>query len=146
MARPSDDKRYGAAGPRIGVDGARYLASLGVARVGAGTWAVEVLPGEKDTGAFPVHEIFLATNGIYNPGEHEYRRDGEGQGVGGVLHPRPRPDHPRDPSDHQSDRDQVTRSPDGTTRRCIGQRIPVGSCTAGWSGDPPRVLHCGLRR
>jgi len=33
--------------------------------VGADTWAVEVLPGEKETGAFPVHQIFLATNGIY---------------------------------------------------------------------------------
>ena len=60
-----DDKRYGAAEPGIGVEGAKYLASLGVAMVGADTWAVEVLPGEKDTGAFPVHQIFLATNGIY---------------------------------------------------------------------------------
>lgn len=60
-----DDKRYGAAEPGIGVEGAKYLASLGVAMVGADTWAVEVLPGEKDTGAFPVHQIFLATNGIF---------------------------------------------------------------------------------
>jgi len=60
-----DDKRYGAAEPGIGVEGAKYLASLGVAMVGADTWAVEVLPGEKDTGAFPVHQIFLTTNGIF---------------------------------------------------------------------------------
>jgi kynurenine formamidase len=60
-----DDKRYNASEPGVGVEGARYLASLGVAMVGADTWAVEVLPGEKDTGAFPVHQIFLATNGIY---------------------------------------------------------------------------------
>lgn len=60
-----DDKRYGASEPGVGVEGARYLASLGVAMVGADTWAVEVIPGEKDTGAFPVHQIFLATNGIY---------------------------------------------------------------------------------
>jgi kynurenine formamidase len=60
-----DDKRYGAGEPGVGVEGARYLASLGVAMVGADTWAVEVLPGEKDTGAFPVHQIFLASNGIY---------------------------------------------------------------------------------
>jgi kynurenine formamidase len=60
-----EDKRYGAAEPGIGVEGAKYLASLGVAMVGADTWAVEVLPGEKDTGAFPVHQIFLATNGIF---------------------------------------------------------------------------------
>jgi kynurenine formamidase len=60
-----DDKRYGAGEPGVGVEGARYLASLGVAMVGADTWAVEVLPGEKDTGVFPVHQILLATNGIY---------------------------------------------------------------------------------
>jgi len=60
-----DDKRYGAAEPGVGVEGAKYLASLGVAMVGADTWAVEVLPGEKDTGAFPVHQIFLTTNGIF---------------------------------------------------------------------------------
>jgi kynurenine formamidase len=60
-----DDKRYGAGEPGIGVEGAKYLASLGVAMVGADTWAVEVLPGEKETGAFPVHQIFLASNGIY---------------------------------------------------------------------------------
>src|SRR5262245_14603248 len=60
-----DDKRYGAAEPGIGLDGAKYLASLGVAMVGADTWGVEVLPGEKDTGAFPVHQIFLTTNGIF---------------------------------------------------------------------------------
>jgi kynurenine formamidase len=60
-----DDKRYGAGEPGLGVEGAKYLASLGVAMVGADTWAVEVLPGEKETGAFPVHQIFLASNGIY---------------------------------------------------------------------------------
>ncbi len=60
-----DDKRYGAAEPGLGVEGARYLASLGVAMVGADTWAVEVLPSEKDAGAFPVHQIFLPSNGIY---------------------------------------------------------------------------------
>ena len=60
-----DDKRYNASEPGVGVDGARYLASLGVAMVGADTWAVEVLPSEKDTGAFPVHQIFLASNGIH---------------------------------------------------------------------------------
>jgi kynurenine formamidase len=60
-----DDKRYGAGEPGLGVEGARYLASLGVAMVGADTWAVEVLPSEKDAGVFPVHQIFLPSNGIY---------------------------------------------------------------------------------
>jgi kynurenine formamidase len=60
-----DDKRYAGAEPGVGIEGAKYLASLGVAAVGADTWAVEVLPGEKGTGAFEVHQIFLATNGIH---------------------------------------------------------------------------------
>jgi kynurenine formamidase len=60
-----DDKRYGSAGPGLGVEGAKYLASLGVAMVGADTWAVEVLPSEKDQGAFPVHQVLLPGNGIF---------------------------------------------------------------------------------
>lgn len=60
-----DDKRYGTAEPGLGVEGAKYLASLGVAMVGADTWAVEVLPSEKDQGAFPVHQILLPGNGIF---------------------------------------------------------------------------------
>lgn len=34
-------------GVLLGVDGARYLASLGVAMVGADTWGVEAVPFEK---------------------------------------------------------------------------------------------------
>ncbi len=60
-----DDKRYSAGEPGLGVDGAKYLASLGVAMVGADTWAVEVIPFEKDVGVFEVHQILLAMNGIY---------------------------------------------------------------------------------
>jgi kynurenine formamidase len=60
-----DDKRYSAAEPGLGVAGASYLASLGVAAIGADTWAVEVLPGEPSSGAFQVHQILLATNGIH---------------------------------------------------------------------------------
>lgn len=60
-----DDKRYNAGEPGLGVDGAKYLASLGVAMVGADTWAVEVIPFEKDVGVFEVHQILLAINGIY---------------------------------------------------------------------------------
>ncbi|HET7502133.1 MAG TPA: cyclase family protein [Kofleriaceae bacterium] len=60
-----DDKRYGSVEPGLGREGARYLASLGVAAVGADTWALEVLPPEKDAGAFEVHQILLAQNGVY---------------------------------------------------------------------------------
>lgn len=33
--------------------------------VGADTRGVEVIPGEKNTGAFEAHQILLARNGIY---------------------------------------------------------------------------------
>jgi kynurenine formamidase len=60
-----EDKRYVSVESGLGVEGARYLASLGVAMVGADNWALEVLPGEPNTGAFEVHQILLAQNGIY---------------------------------------------------------------------------------
>jgi kynurenine formamidase len=60
-----DDKRFGAAEPGLGVDGAKYLASLGVAMVGADNWGLEVLPAEKNTGVFEAHQVLLARHGIY---------------------------------------------------------------------------------
>lgn len=60
-----DDKRYGSVEPGLGIEGAKYLASLGVAMIGADNWALEVLPGEKGAGAFEVHQILLAQNGIH---------------------------------------------------------------------------------
>ncbi|MEO5862823.1 MAG: cyclase family protein [Burkholderiales bacterium] len=60
-----DDKRYNAGEPGLGVGGARYLASLGVAAVGADSWGLEVLPFEKDAGVFGVHQTLLPENGIY---------------------------------------------------------------------------------
>jgi kynurenine formamidase len=60
-----DDKRYGSVEPGLGVEGAKYLAAAGVAAVGADNWALEVLPGEKGAGAFEVHQILLAKNGIH---------------------------------------------------------------------------------
>jgi kynurenine formamidase len=60
-----DNKRYNSGEPGLGVDGAKYLASLGVAMVGADTWGVEVLPFEPNTGVFEVHQILLPLNGIY---------------------------------------------------------------------------------
>jgi len=61
----NDDKRYGAANPGLGVEGARYLSSLGVALVGADNENLEVVPFETGAGAFQVHQILIAENGIY---------------------------------------------------------------------------------
>ena len=60
-----DNKRYNAGEPGLGVEGAKYLASLGVAMVGADNWGLEVLPFEKNAGVFEVHQILLPLNGIY---------------------------------------------------------------------------------
>ncbi len=60
-----DNKRYGSVEPGLGVEGAKYLASLEVAMIGADTWGVEVVPFEKDAGVFEVHQILLPRNGIY---------------------------------------------------------------------------------
>ncbi len=60
-----DNERFGRAQPGIGVDGAEFLAGLGVVAVGADTWALEVLPGEDPKQAFPVHPTLLAKNGVY---------------------------------------------------------------------------------
>jgi kynurenine formamidase len=60
-----DDKRFGSVEPGLGVEGAKHLASLGVAMVGADSWAVEVIPPESPETAFDVHQILLARNGIH---------------------------------------------------------------------------------
>ena len=60
-----DNKRFGAAAPGLGRDGAKYLASLEVAMVGADTWSFEVIPFEKDAGFFEVHQILIPLNGIH---------------------------------------------------------------------------------
>ncbi|HLL10652.1 MAG TPA: cyclase family protein [Rubrivivax sp.] len=60
-----DDKRYGGVEPGLGVEGAHYLASLGVAAVGADTWGLEVVPFEVPTKVFHVHQILLAQHGIF---------------------------------------------------------------------------------
>lgn len=60
-----DNKRFLAGEPGLGKDGALYLASKEVVAVGADTWALEVIPFEKDVGVFEVHQILLARNGIY---------------------------------------------------------------------------------
>jgi len=60
-----DDKRYASVEPGLGREGARYLAGKGVAAIGADTWALEVIPFEKDAAPFEVHEILIPRNGIY---------------------------------------------------------------------------------
>lgn len=60
-----DKAAFMAGEPGLGVDGARYLAELGVVAVGSDSWAVEVLPFEDPDQFFPVHPELLAKNGVY---------------------------------------------------------------------------------
>jgi kynurenine formamidase len=61
----SDPERFMAGQPGLGLDGAKYLAGLGVVAVGADNWALEALPAEDPNQAFPVHPELLAKNGVY---------------------------------------------------------------------------------
>ena len=60
-----DNKRFGSVAPGLGKEGAKYLASLDVAMIGTDTWAFEVIPFEKDSGVFEVHQILIPLNGIH---------------------------------------------------------------------------------
>ncbi len=51
--------------PGLGVEGAEYLASLGVVAVGADTWGLEAIPFEDPERPFAVHQTLLARNGVY---------------------------------------------------------------------------------
>ena len=75
----TDKVAFMAGEPGLGVDGARYLAGLGVVAVGSDSWALEVLPSEDPQLAFPVHPELLAKNGVYileNMDTRELAKDG----------------------------------------------------------------------
>src|SRR5690606_10205906 len=60
-----DDARFISRQPGPGVEGARYLAQLGVVAVGADTPALEVIPFEDPARMFAVHQTLLAKEGVY---------------------------------------------------------------------------------
>lgn len=61
----SEPAKFLASEPGIGVEGARYLAELGVVAVGSDTWAVEAQPSEDPGLVFPGHQELLTKNGVY---------------------------------------------------------------------------------
>ncbi len=61
----SDKQQFMSGEPGLGVEGAAYLAGLGVVAIGSDNWAVEVIPHEDPAQAFPVHVELLAKNGVY---------------------------------------------------------------------------------
>jgi kynurenine formamidase len=60
-----DNARYIQTAPGIGVAAAQFLADEEVTMVGADTWGVEVAPNPDASLSAPVHQLFLARNGIY---------------------------------------------------------------------------------
>lgn len=60
-----DNQRLMGGAPGIGMDGAQYLAELGVVAIGSDTWGLEVIPAENPDLAFPVHPLLLAQHGVY---------------------------------------------------------------------------------
>jgi kynurenine formamidase len=51
--------------PGVGLAAGRYLVEREVVIVGSDTWATEVVPNPDPQLAFPVHQLFIARNGIY---------------------------------------------------------------------------------
>jgi kynurenine formamidase len=62
---PAQNATYNSAEPGISDSAAKWLASQKVIAVGADQWAVEVIPGEDEAIAFPVHKTLLTDNGIH---------------------------------------------------------------------------------
>ncbi len=61
----SDPDQWWQMHPGLGVEGAKYLASLGVVAIGGDATAVEVIPFENPARPFEVHQTLLAKNGVY---------------------------------------------------------------------------------
>src|SRR5262252_2590887 len=62
---PAQNAAYNKGEPGITDSAARWLVSQKVVAVGADTWAVEVVPGEREDIAFPVHKTLITDNGIH---------------------------------------------------------------------------------
>jgi kynurenine formamidase len=62
---PAQNATYNKSEPGIGEAAAEWLASQKVILVGADDWAVEVIPGEEESIAFPVHKTLITDNGIH---------------------------------------------------------------------------------
>ena len=60
-----DAARFMKGEPGVGIEGARYLAEIGVIAVGADTFGVEVIPFETEGQVFPVHQELITKKGIY---------------------------------------------------------------------------------
>ena len=60
-----DNTKFGASSPGIGLAAAQVLVDAEVTMVGSDGWGVEVFPNPDASLNAPVHQLFLAKNGIY---------------------------------------------------------------------------------
>jgi kynurenine formamidase len=60
-----DNTKFVATSPGIGLAAAQYLVEEEVVVVGSDNWGVEVMPNPNPDLSAPVHQLFLAKNGIY---------------------------------------------------------------------------------
>jgi kynurenine formamidase len=61
-----DNDAFAKGEPGIGMDAGRWLCERKIVLVGTDTWATEVVPAEDKDRPFPVHQLLLVRNGIYN--------------------------------------------------------------------------------
>ncbi len=60
-----DNAKFADSEPGIGLAAGQMLVNAEVVVVGADTWGVEVMPNPDSSLSAPVHQLFLARNGIY---------------------------------------------------------------------------------
>jgi len=65
LQHPAKNTEYNSGEAGLGKDAAKWLIDQKVVAVGADNWAVEVIPGETQGEAFPVHQMLLTDNGIH---------------------------------------------------------------------------------
>ena len=61
-----DNAAFAAGEPGIGMDAGQWLCDHKITLVGTDTWATEVVPPQDPDRPFPVHQLLLVRNGIYN--------------------------------------------------------------------------------
>jgi kynurenine formamidase len=61
-----DNAAFSAGEPGLGMDAGKWLCDRKITLVGTDTWASEAVPPEDPDRPFPVHQLLLVRNGIYN--------------------------------------------------------------------------------
>ena len=61
-----DNERFNASPPGIGLEAAQFLIDQEIVMVGSDTWVTEVIPNPDPSLTFPVHQLLLTKNGVYN--------------------------------------------------------------------------------